>query len=88
MIKEISFLELLEKEKEVVFQYNLSMSRISDELKFYNQRLIEEQGDKEEIGYINSFHNERIERFIFEKNEAEKTLKDIRTRVKEYFSSL
>ena len=88
MIPEVSFLELLEKEKEAVFKYNLSLDRISNELKFHNQRLVENQGDKEYLDFITPFHNERMEENLSEKSKAEDTLKTARKNLKEYLNCL
>lgn len=88
MIQENSFLELLEKEKEAVFQYNLSLDRISNELKFHNQRLIENQGDKEYLDFIIPLHTERMEEALSEKSKAEKDLNIARKNLKEYLNCL
>ena len=88
MIQEVSFLELLEKEKEAVFKYNLSLDRISNELKFHNQRLIENQEDKGYLDFIIHLHGERMEEALLEKNKAEENLRIARKDLKEYLNCL
>ena len=92
MIPEICLMDLLQEEKNAVWNYNNALSKIDFRKKSAFER--EEHYKKYKKEFPEMYNeviveeNEKITQVIKESEEAEQKLKEVRRKIKEYISNL